>query len=196
MERMQSPDRQDLPGTELLRLARGSIEYGLVHSKPLPIDCNELPSALTEPAATFTTLRLGGELRGCCGALEAMHPLAKDVTHSAFQAAFRDRRFDPVAQDELGAIRLEVAVLSALESIPATDEADLLGRLAPGTDGLVIIADGRCATLLPKAWEILPDPHQFLTALKRKCGLADDYWSDRIELQRYRTTSYAESVCP
>lgn len=181
-------------GTELLRLARGSIEYGIIHRQPLPIQCDELPPALTEPAATFTTLRFRGELRGCCGTLEALHPLAEDVTRSAFRAAFRDPRFDPVGEDELGAIRLEVSVLSPLESMPVTDEAELLDRLMPGTDGLVIVADGRHATFLPQVWETLPDPRQFLAALKAKCGLATGYWSERLEFQRYQTTSYTESV--
>jgi AmmeMemoRadiSam system protein A len=186
--------KDDLPGTELLRLARGSIEYGLIHREPLPIQYDELPRALMEPGATFTTLRFEGQLRGCRGTLDAVDPLAKDVARSAFQAAFQDPRFDPVGEAELGTIRLEVSVLSPLESMPVTDEADLLNRLTPGTDGLVIFADGRRATFLPKVWEELTDPRQFLAALKLKCGLADDYWSERLEFQRYRTTSYAESV--
>ena len=191
---MKSSDRQDLPGQDLLRLARDSIEHGLVHKEPLPVQCDDLPRALTEPCATFTTLRLKGKLRGCCGTLEAVHPLARDVTRSAFQAAFRDPRFDPVCDDELGAIRLEVSVLTPLESMHVTDEADLLKRLTPGTDGLVIVADGRRTTFLPQVWETLPDPHRFLAALKAKCGLADDYWSEQLEFHRYRTTSYAEPI--
>ena len=54
----------ELQGAELLRLARGSIEYGLGHQMPLPVDCADLPEALSEPGATFTTLHLGGRLRG------------------------------------------------------------------------------------------------------------------------------------
>ncbi|MCP4301402.1 MAG: AmmeMemoRadiSam system protein A [Gammaproteobacteria bacterium] len=185
---------EDLSGTELLRLARSSIEHGFIHREPLPINCGKLPLALMEPAATFTTLHVEAELRGCRGTLEAERPLAEDVTRSAFLAAFRDPRFDPVGQDELGAIRLEVSVLSPLESIAVNDEADLLDRLTPGTDGLVIVAAGRRATFLPTVWEMLPDPRLFLAALKAKCGLADDYWSEQLEFQRYRTTSYEESV--
>lgn len=177
-----------------MRLARRSIEYGVVHGDLLPIHTDDLPRALAEPGATFTTLRLDGDLRGCCGTLEATHPLATAVTRSAFQAAFRDPRFDPVGEDEVSAIRLELSVLSPMEPMPVTDEADLLDRLSPGRDGLVIIADGRRATFLPKVWEMLPDPRLFLGALKQKCGLADDYWSERLEFQRYRTTLYAESA--
>jgi AmmeMemoRadiSam system protein A len=191
---MHSPDRQDLSGTALLRLARGSIEHGLRHGEPLPIRRDELSPALAEPGATFTTLRLQGELRGCCGTLEAVRPLAADVTHSAFRAAFRDSRFNPVGEAELAAIRLELSVLSPLESIPVSNEADLLEQLTPGMDGLVIVADGRRATFLPKVWEMLPESRLFLAALKNKCRLPKDYWSQRVEFQRYRTTSYSESA--
>ena len=191
---MHSADRQDLPGAELLRLARGSIEYGLVHGEPLPVHANELAGVLAEPAATFTTLRLDGELRGCCGALDAREALAADVARSAFQAAFRDSRFNPVREHELGAICLEVSVLSPLEPLPVAHEADLLERLAPGTDGLVIVAGARRATFLPKVWEMLPEPLRFLAALKAKCGLAEDYWSEQLEFLRYRTTTYSEAV--
>jgi AmmeMemoRadiSam system protein A len=190
---MHSPDRQDLPGTELLQLARGSVEYGLIHQRPLPIQFDDLHPALAEPAATFTTLRSGGKLRGCCGTLEAKDPLARDVSRSAFQAAYRDTRFKPVGEAELEGIRLEVSVLSPLESIPVTDEADLLEQLTPGTDGLVIVEGLRRATFLPKVWESLPEPGQFLAQLKAKCGLPEDYWSEQLEFLRYRTTTYAES---
>ena len=192
----QAPDSaatDDGAGSLLLRLARASIEHGLVFERPLPVDYAELPAALADTAATFTTLRFRGQLRGCCGTLEAVRPLAEDVAHSAFRAAFRDVRFEPVGKHELEAVRLEVSVLSPLEPVPFSGEADLLRRLTPGVDGLVIIAEGRRATFLPKVWEMLPDPRQFLRALKSKCGLPEKYWSERLEFQRYRTTSYTES---
>lgn len=189
---MYSPDPHNLPGTELLRLARGSIEYGLVHGQPLPVDSATLHEAMTELGATFTTVRLDDELRGCCGTLEANRPLAEDVARSAFRAAFRDPRFEPVVEHELGVIRLEVSVLSPLEALTVTGEAELLERLIPGRDGLVIVADGDRATLLPKVWDTLPEPRQFLDALKAKCGLPKDYWSEQLEFQRYRTTTFAE----
>ena len=187
------PDK-DLQGDALLRLARSSIEYGLVHAELLTVEYDELPRALMDPGATFTTLHVEGQLRGCRGTLAPVHPLAEDVVRSAFQAAFDDPRFDPVCEDELAAISLEVAVLSPLEQISFTDEANLLSQLAPGIDGLVMFADGRRATFLPKVWEMFPEPSRFLAALKAKCGVAEDYWSESLEFQRYRTTLYAEPV--
>ena len=187
-----SPDRQNLPGTEILKLARGSIEYGLVHGEPLPVRCDGMPRSLTVPRATFTSLHTAGELRGCCGTLEATHPLAKDVTRSAFRAAFRDPRFDPVTREEYEATSLAVSVLTPLEPLPVNDEADLLEQLTPGTDGLVILSAGRHATFLPKVWEMLPDPREFVAALKVKCGLDAEFWSGELEFQRYRTTTYTD----
>lgn len=181
-------------GADLLQLARSSIEYGLIHLEPVPVNCDDLPRELKKPGATFTTLHADGQLRGCCGTLKAARPLAKDVARSAFQAAFRDPRFDPVGEEELDHVRLAVSVLSPLESLRIKDEADLLERLTPGKHGLVIVAEGRQATFLPQVWKTLPDPRQFLAALKAKCGLAGDYWSEQLEFQRYQATSFAEPV--
>lgn len=191
-KQMHLSDRHNLPGTELLRLARGSIEYGLIRGEPLPVDGARLHRAMMEPGATFTTVRFEAELRGCCGTLEAVRPLAEDAARSSFRAAFRDSRFEPVREHELDAIRLEISVLSPLESLTVAGEADLLERLTPGRDGIVIIADGIRATLLPKVWDMFPEPRQFINALKTKCGLPIDYWSEQLEFQRYRTTTFTE----
>ena len=158
----------------------------------MPVDVATLSAPLTELAATFTTLRIDGDLRGCCGILEAVRPLATDVAHSAFQAAFRDIRFKPVRDVELDAIRLEVSVLSTPEPMAFADQADLLEQLVPGEDGLIIVAHGRRATLLPKVWEQVPDPQKFVGALKMKCGLSRNYWSDDLGFLRYTTTTYAD----
>lgn len=189
---MRSTDQQDTFGTDLLRLARGSIEHGLVHREPLPIRLDAMPDVMADPAATFTTLRLDGKLRGCVGNLESVRALAEDVAHTAFRAAFHDPRFDPVVEHELRVIRLEVSVLSPMEPFAVSDEAELLEKLEPGVDGLVICLDARRATFLPKVWDQLPDPAAFLGALKMKCGLEKDFWSERLEFHRYRTTTFAE----
>lgn len=189
---MQSPEDNAVSGSFLLGLARESIEYGFEHQAPLPVRLDDMPASFAEPAATFTTLRLEGALRGCCGRLEAAEPLAVDIAHSAFTAAFRDPRFAPLRRDEYAATRLEVSVLTPMEPMRVADEADLLRQLQPGVDGLVIVEGWRRATFLPKVWETLPEPSRFLEQLKLKCGLPQDYWSPRLEFRRYRTTTYAE----
>ena len=190
---MRSPEDAGVSGPFLLSLARASIDYGFDNKSPLPVRLDELPAILAEPAATFTTLRLEGALRGCCGRLEAAEPLATDVAHSAFTAAFRDPRFEPLRRDEFAAIALEVSVLTPMEPMQVADEADLLEQLEPGVDGLVIAEGWRRATFLPKVWENLPEPQQFLGQLKLKSGLPQDYGSSRLEFRRYRTATYVEA---
>ena len=114
------PDDVGVPGPYLLGLARESIDYGFDNKAPLPVQLDELPSTLAEPAATFTTLRLAGALRGCCGRLEAAQPLAIDVAHSAFTAAFRDPRFEPLRRD---------ANRRLLRDLDRTQRRELLERL-------------------------------------------------------------------
>ena len=131
----------DATGKEVLRLARSSIEYGLIYEEPLPVDCDELPRVLTDPAATFTTLHVEGQLRGCCGTLEAVRPLAADVTHSAFRAAFRDPRFNPVGKHELQSIRLEVSAKgmnSAGETDPSSGSSQRSSASAPRTSRVLM----------------------------------------------------------
>jgi AmmeMemoRadiSam system protein A len=147
----------------------------------------ELPADLRELRASFVTLTVGGELRGCCGTLEPRRPLATDVWHNARASAFGDPRFPPLEAHEWRRVDLEVSVLSPLERVEVRTEAELLSRLVPGEDGLVIAWRGRRATFLPKVWEQLRDPVEFLGHLKRKAGWAPEFWSEDVEVWRYFT---------
>ena len=175
----------------LLSVARQAIE-DYVRNGELTLNPVDDP-VLNENRGCFVTIRKMGDLRGCIGSLEPSRPLAQDVAHNAFQAAFRDPRFDPLREHEFETLRVELSVLSPMEPIDVANEADLLGRLTPHVDGLVIIEGARRATFLPKVWESLPDPEQFLGHLRLKCGLPKDYWSEHLEFHRYGTTTYAES---
>lgn len=175
-------------GTALLRLARGAIAQRLGRAAPPP---DWLP-ALGEPGATFVTLTREGALRGCIGSLEAHQPLQDDVRQNALAAAFRDPRFPPLAAAEYDAVRVEVSLLSVPQPLRFDDEADALGQLRPGIDGLILSCEGRRATFLPQVWEGLPDPARFLAHLKRKAGLAEDYWSAAMTLARYEVQKWKE----
>jgi len=149
-------------------------------------------AALTQPAATFVTLKHSGELRGCIGSLKPLRPLGVDVRENAIAAAFRDPRFPPLALVEFEATSVEVSLLSAAERLEVLDEQDLLARLRPGVDGLVIEYGRYRATFLPQVWESLPEPRGFLAALKRKAGLPGDFWSPQLNVSRYGVTKWTE----
>ena len=145
---------------------------------------------LAQPAATFVTLRLEGALRGCIGSLEALRPLGEDVYANARSAAYRDRRFDPVAAHEREALEVEVSVLSTPQPIEAFSEEEALARLRPGVDGVIVRYDGFHATFLPQVWESIPDPLAFLTELRLKAELPARFWHPRLRISRYTVEKY------
>jgi len=138
------------------------------------------------------TLRQSGELRGCIGSLQAVRPLGVDVRDNAIAAAFFDPRFTPLAETELRETSIEVSLLSPSEWIEVADEEDLLARLRPGVDGLILECGRHRATFLPQVWEILDTPREFLAALKCKAGLPQDFWSPLVNVSRYAVTKWTE----
>lgn len=155
----------------LRELACAAIRRGLADGRPPPVP-PALPPALARPAAVFVTLSRGTTLRGCVGALEARYPLGEAVGRAAFDAAFRDPRFAPVAAAELAFLDLEISILGAFEEIAFAADADLLAQLERGVHGLFIEQGRRRATFLPKVWESVAEPALFLALLKEKAGLS------------------------
>lgn len=179
----------DTLGNELLRQARAAIGEALGGPPcPLPAD---LP-ALTCDGATFVTLTLRGQLRGCIGSLLAHRPLIADVRGNAVAAAMNDPRFYPLEQEELPKIRVEVSLLSPPVPIEFSSESELLELIVPGKDGLVISNGMHRATFLPQVWEQLPEPKEFLSHLKQKSGLPGDTPIETFKVQRYRVDKWKE----
>ena len=177
----------------LLEIARASIRNGLARGKPVPVDLGTLPAELAVERATFVTLELRGELRGCIGCLEAFRPLAVDIAANAFAAAFRDARFPPVAADEFDDLEIHLSLLTPPEPLQFSSEADLLSQLVPGVDGLILQEGPRRGTFLPAVWENLPEPEAFLWHLKLKAGMPGNHWSPALKVSRYRTELIKEA---
>jgi len=188
----QKQDKAAYSTTEqqyLLQLARQAIakEFG----NCLPIANIEFPG-LAQHAACFVTLNLDHKLRGCIGNLEARDSLFESVTRNAKLAAFNDHRFAPLSPEEFGNIKIELSILTPMQALVVTDEADLLRQLRPNIDGLVFKSGQHQATFLPSVWQQLPEPKEFLAHLKRKAGLAEDYWNADVQCFNYQTMKIVE----
>lgn len=187
MSELSADERQTL-----LDIARRSIEHGLRHEhRALSMDI-DYPPALAAPRASFVTLKIGNELRGCIGSLEPMRPLAQDVHENAYSAAFRDPRFQPLTTSEWPGLRLSLSILSLPEPLTANSEAELLLALRPGIDGVILEYGQRRGTFLPAVWESLNEPREFMRQLKLKTGLPADFWSDALRVYRYTATHIEE----
>jgi hypothetical protein len=155
----------------LLRTAAAALRYALRRGRIPKVELARFPAPLIEPATTFVTLRHGPRLRGCIGTVEPMRPLAADVVANTFGAAFRDPRFDPLASSELRGLSISVSILSPRRPLAFKDEAELLARLRPGIDGLLIRNGTRRGLFLPQVWENVPAAADFLRHLKDKAGI-------------------------
>jgi hypothetical protein len=175
-------------GRVLIGIARQAIaaELGLASAEPWR-------AALQRPGATFVTLTCAGELRGCIGSLRAIRDLGLDVHENAIAAAFRDPRFPPLTLQEFEATLVEVSLLSPPQSMSFDTEIELHARLRPGIDGVSLELGDRRATFLPQVWESLPEPRDFLLALKHKAGLPADFWSPRLNVGLYQVTKWKET---
>jgi hypothetical protein len=147
---------------------------------------------LARQAATFVTLRRDGELRGCIGSIDPCRPLGEDVAANACAAAFSDPRFEPLAVAEFADIAVEVSVLSPRLPLAVASEAEAIRVMRPGLDGICLEYGERRATFLPQVWESLPDPAQFLMALRHKAQLPERFWDPAIRLTRYTVEKYGD----
>lgn len=193
MQSMNNPYTAEQQDT-LLEVAALSIQHGLEHGTPLAVDAAEYDPVLQEIRASFVTLQIEQELRGCIGMLQAVKPLVEDVAHNAFSAAFKDPRFNPLRPAEFPLLDIHISVLTPPEPFPVSSEAELLRKLSPGEDGLILRDGPYQSTFLPSVWESLPRPQDFLHHLKLKAGLRPDYWSDTIQFERYQTISFGKKV--
>ena len=177
----------------LLRLARQALEAG-VRGGPMPrLDEASLTPALCAEGASFVTLTVGGNLRGCIGALEPYQPLAEDVREHAVAAALEDYRFPTVQESELADIEIEVSRLTVPVPLEYTDADDLLAKLHPGMDGVILRDAFRRVIFLPQVWEKIPDPAEFLANLCYKLGAAPDTWRRKhLEVLIYQVEEFHE----
>lgn len=182
----------------LLNLARQTVCWYLDdRSVPAP-DGKGLPESVKVKAPCFVTLehkRRG--LRGCLGMFERTTPLFMNVISRAV-AATKDGRFagDPVTYKEMKDIRIDISVLSEPRNLPFDSPEDLISKLRPNTDGVILFTRYGSSTFLPQVWEQLPDKEEFLGHLCYKHGAPPDTWKTEwrnIRVQVYEALVFSET---
>ncbi|MEN6446471.1 MAG: AmmeMemoRadiSam system protein A [Syntrophaceae bacterium] len=182
-------------GRALLALARAAIRehLGVKAAVSPTLKKALMDEAFKAKTGTFVTLTIAGELRGCIGSLEGREPLVEGVEHNAVNAAFGDPRFRPLSKKELDKVHIEVSILTEPETLAYSDATDLLNKLRPGIDGVIIRQGYAGATFLPQVWEQLPDKEEFLAHLCMKAGLGADAWKrGKLEVKTYQVQYFEE----
>ena len=171
----------------LLSLAKDSIHDELTHHNTINKDLliKEYP-LLKEARATFVTLTLHGELRGCIGSLIPHRALIDDLLDNAKSAAFKDPRFLPLTPEEFSKIEIEISLLTIPQDIEYTDYNDLKSKIRPLEDGVILSLYGNQSTFLPQVWEQLPDFDSFFNHLCQKAGCLATCLNEHPQIQTYQ----------
>lgn len=182
----------------ILSLSRTALEHIFKTGNELGLGEIEVPKEhtthFTQKAATFVTLTIHGELRGCIGKIIATQELYKDVLQNTYSAAFGDPRFSQLRKEELPEIKIEISVLSTPSKLAYKDADELIQKLSKDKPG-VVLQQGlfNSATFLPQVWEQLPKAEQFLSHLCQKAGLSANAWKkEKLEIQTYTVENFEE----
>ena len=163
-------------GQLLVKLARHTLSQQL--SKQIPQkEIDSLNTSLSDPCfnsscGTFVTLTIDGKLRGCIGNLTSNASVVSGVRQNAINAAFHDPRFSSLSLPELDRVSIEVSILSEPRPLDYREPADLLNKIRPHIDGVILRKGSASATFLPQVWEQIRKPQNFLAQLCLKAGLA------------------------
>jgi AmmeMemoRadiSam system protein A len=190
-QNIEAKDRQFL--LDLARRTLSCVATNPDSSGP-GVNAKDVSPKLTENKGCFVTLTENGVLRGCIGNIVPHDALYQAVVDNARNAATRDPRFLPVRPDELDKIKIEISVLTEPQPLNFNSPDDLLNKLEPGQDGVVLRIGPYGATFLPQVWEQLPGKVEFLNHLAQKAGCAPEDWRGRnVSVSIYHVESFETS---
>jgi AmmeMemoRadiSam system protein A len=191
-----APGPENLSAAErkfLLELARKTLTSVTAGGSVPEAATKDIPPKLAEKKACFVTLTKSGALRGCIGHLTAMEPLHQAVADNARNAALRDPRFPAVGPDELDQIKIEISVLTDPQPLAFSSPDDLLSKLHPNEDGVLLHIGPRTATFLPQVWAQIPDKVEFLNHLSQKAGGEPSAWRGKdVSVSIYHAECFEE----
>jgi AmmeMemoRadiSam system protein A len=168
----------------LLRVARLALE-ARVRRTPPPVP--DGGGGLNLRCGAFVSLHRQGTLRGCLGRVDGEAPLVVTVTRLAALVADSDPRFDPVREDELSGLEIEISVLTPEREVQRVDEIEI------GRHGLIVECGGRRGLLLPQvAVEHGWDRETFLEQTCLKAGVSAGAWRDRARILLFEAQVFSE----
>lgn len=141
-------------------------------------------------SATFVTIKLNNQLRGCIGSLIAHRSLYEDIVSNAKAAAFNDPRFKPLSIEEFGQIELELSVLSKPKKVEYKDIFELKTKIKPKIHGVILKYQGHQATFLPQVWEQLLSFELFFEHLCQKAEVGADCLEKEAEIYTYEVEKF------
>lgn len=156
---------------------KGKFDFGRYTLTPL----------MKADTATFVTLKIRGNLRGCIGSLAPVEPLYVSVHGNAINAALRDPRFEPVQPGELSRITVDVSILSPIRDIASISDFKI------GQQGIILEKGRYRAVYLPEVateqgWTV----EETLSSLSQKAGLPAHAWREGAHFKVFESVVLSE----
>ena len=162
-------------------LARKTIYEYIKNNKIIDIDDidNEL---LENKAGVFVSIHKFNDLRGCIGTISSTTDcIAKEIINNAISASTKDYRFDPIKEDELDYLEINVDVLLEPEIILDKNMLDVKKY------GVIVSCGNKRGLLLPDIDGIDNIDQQIDIAMRKGNIRKDDnYILERFEVIRHR----------
>ena len=164
-----------------VRLARASVESWIRDRKVLEVP-DDLPDEMLKTrAGAFVSIHEHGKLRGCIGTiLPVTGSVAEEIIENAVSAATRDPRFDPIREDELKWLEINVDVLTAPEPIASADDLDVKKY------GVIVTSGSKRGLLLPDL-DGVDTVEQQIRIASQKAGIRS---GEKISLQRFEVVRH------
>lgn len=162
----------------MIELAKKAIEnrlkLGEMKIENIPENVpDDIKNKLGERRGVFVTIRKGNELRGCIGTFSE-DELWIQVQRYAVFSALHDPRFEPLKEEELQQISVEISIIKDIEDVKDINEIKL------GEDGVILDLKGKGGVLLPDvAHEFgIKTPEEFLNLLCKKINVPPGSWKN------------------
>lgn len=169
---------------QYVELAKKAIGEYIKAGKVICVPGNLPPEFYEKQGGVFISLHEKGNLRGCIGTYLPFHEnLAEEIIKNAVAACSCDRRFRPIAAEEVQDIDIEVSVLSPPEKIKNPKELD------PKKYGVIVKSlDGRSGLLLPDL-EGVDSVDEQLSISCQKAGI-NPAMDKNIEILKFTVKKY------
>ena len=185
----QLPHLTQYEKTELLKLARTTLEQHFSPTKEAELLYPIKTDSLKEPYGAFVTLHdKNKKLCGCIGSITTKDPLYKTIIQRAKSAALQDARFNPLKKSDLSSTHIKISVLSKPKSVASYKDI-VLGR-----DGIILKNGFHQSVFLPsvpgeQGWNL----KQTLEHLSCKAGLATSAWKDKnTRFETFQSVDFGE----
>ena len=164
-----------------VRLARQSLESYIRSGKTIRVPKDLPEEMLQERAGAFVSIHKHGKLRGCIGTIApTAENLAREIIQNAVSASTRDPRFDPITEDELEWLEINVDVLGKPEKISSIQELDVKRY------GVIVTSGYKRGLLLPDLDGVDTPEQQVSIAMKKGgIGRGEKYTLERFEVVRH-----------